>query len=91
MKYSLAGVLAPYCKQLSYYYIQTRPNRNDTVSIVAVLCFKADTFELTAISAADQALTSLCSQMQQDLLMQAADMGIDTIFWDFSAEVHYDN
>jgi hypothetical protein len=72
------------------YLIQTRPQLDNTVDIVAVLTFRLGTNPILAMCAMDEACASMLVQMQQDLLSQAAEMGIDVIYWRFVAECHFD-
>lgn len=89
--YSLAEAMAPFGAELKYYLIQTRPRRDDTVSICAVLCFRHTTDPLIVAAACDDAIESMAMQMEQDLRQHSIEMGVNCRYWRYQVEVNYDN
>jgi hypothetical protein len=81
--------MAPYSAELLNYYIQQRPIPDNTVTIVAVLTFKATTNPLLAMAAMDEAIASMQQQMENDLRGQAAEQGIEVCYWQYQVEAHF--
>ena len=90
MTYSLLATLAPFAQELKSYLIQTRPQLDNTVNIVAVLTFRLGTNPILAMFAMDEAVNSMFLQMEQDLRDHAVEMGIDHCYWQYGVECHFD-